>query len=79
MVRSHWFKFLADEKEVKELVFEECEKYLRQIPKEMQDKLEPKLPNQVRHDTPEIVVDYDYDKITNTLVAVPNKNNASNK
>ncbi len=63
---------------MKELVFEECERYLRQIPKEMQGKMDRKLPNEVRHDTPEILVDYDYDKATNTLVAVPQKNNASN-
>ena len=46
----NWLALKGDqvEENVKKLVLDHCENYLKQIPKEIQHRLERKLPNQVR-------------------------------
>lgn len=63
------------EENVKRLVLENCELYLKQIPKELRPRMDRKLPNQARIETPNYVNmnETEAEKLTNTLVAVPLK------
>ena len=59
---------------IKSLIIEQCDKYLKQIPKEIHNKLSRRLPNQEKEPDE---FDSVQDNVSNTLIAIKLSTNTS--